>query len=56
MDEGRLIFSRYTQVGLRRLLTNRAAMGEQTLTIQKAWDVYERWWSDPRLYGSPNHR
>src|ERR1700722_11636314 len=29
--ETSLIFSRYTQVGLLRLLTNQAAMGEETL-------------------------
>ncbi len=54
--EGRLIFSRYTQVGLLRLLTNQAAMGEQTLTLQKAWDVYERWLSDPRVEFYPEPR
>ncbi len=46
--EARLIFSRYTHVGLIRMLTNSAAMGEQTLTVQKAWGVYERWLQDPR--------
>jgi len=54
--EGRLIFSRYTQVGLLRLLTNQAAMGEQTLTLQKAWEVYERWLSDPRVEFYPEPR
>ncbi len=29
--EDRLIFSRYTQLGLLRLLTNQSVMGEQTL-------------------------
>jgi predicted nucleic acid-binding protein len=53
--ETRLIFSRYTQVGLLRLLTNQAAMGEQTLTLQRAWGVYDRWLDDPRveLYPEP---
>ena len=41
-----LIFSRYTQIGL---LTNQAVMGEQTLTLQQAWAVYERWLNDPRV-------
>ena len=31
-----LIFSRYTQVGLLHLLTNRSVMGERTLTLRKA--------------------
>ncbi len=34
-----LIFSRFTQLGLLRLLTNAAAMGDQTLTLRKAWGV-----------------
>jgi hypothetical protein len=34
--ETRLIFCRYTHIGLLRLLTNQAVMGEQTLTLRKA--------------------
>jgi len=45
----RVILSRYTQLGLLRLLTNQAVMGEQVLTIRKAWIVYERWLKDPRI-------
>jgi toxin-antitoxin system PIN domain toxin len=44
-----LTFSRYTQVGLLRLLTNQRAMGEQTLSIPKAWALYDRWTRDPRF-------
>jgi toxin-antitoxin system PIN domain toxin len=54
--EVRLIFSRYTQVGLLRLLTNESVMGEQTLTLKKAWDVYDRWLSDPRVEYYPESR
>jgi toxin-antitoxin system PIN domain toxin len=54
--EVRLIFSRYTQVGLLRLLTNASVMGEQTLTLKKAWGVYERWLSDPRVEFYPEPR
>jgi toxin-antitoxin system PIN domain toxin len=54
--EMRLIFSRYTQVGLLRLLTNESAMGEQTLTLKKAWAVYERWLGDPRVAFYPEPR
>jgi hypothetical protein len=55
--ETSLIFSRYTQVGLLRLLTNRAAMGEETLTVDRAWNVYEGWLDDPRveLYPEPRN-
>jgi hypothetical protein len=37
-----LLFSRYTQVGLLRLLTNAAVMHEYTLTVQNGWTVYDR--------------
>lgn len=52
----RLIFSRYTQIGLLRLLTNQAAMGEQTLTLREAWGVYEQWLNDPRVEFYPEPR
>jgi uncharacterized protein len=55
-DDARLIFSRYTQVGLLRLLTNRAAMGEQTLNLRQAWGVYDRWLKDPRVEFYPEPR
>ena len=54
--EGRLIFSRYTHIGLLRLLTNPSAMGDQTLTLHKAWDVYDRWLNDPRVEFYPEPR
>jgi uncharacterized protein len=45
----RVGFSRFTQIGLIRLLTNPAVMGTGTLTLGKAWNVYERWLEDPRV-------
>jgi uncharacterized protein len=42
-SDHRLIFSRFTQIGLLRLLSNPAVMGDQTLTLRKAWGVYDRW-------------
>ena len=54
--EVRLIFSRYTQVGLLRLLTSRSVMGEQTLTLREAWSVYDRWLTDPRVEFYPEPR
>jgi predicted nucleic acid-binding protein len=54
--ETRLIFCRYTQIGLLRLLTNQAVMGEQTLTLRKAWSVYDRWLADPRVDFYPEPR
>ena len=52
----RLIFARYTQIGLLRLLTNQSVMGEQTLTLRKAWSVYDRWLQDPRVQFYPEPR
>jgi len=50
------VFSRYTQVGLLRLLTNQSVMGGQTLTLKSAWSVYERWLRDPRVEFYPEPR
>jgi uncharacterized protein len=55
-EKARLVFSRYTQVGLLRLLTNQAVMGEQTLTLGRAWGVYENWLRDPRVEFYPEPR
>jgi predicted nucleic acid-binding protein len=54
--EIRLNFCRYTQIRLLRLLTNQAVMGEQTLTLRKAWSVYDRWLADPRVEFYPEPR
>lgn len=54
--ETRLIFCRYTHVGLLRLLTNQSVMGQQTLTLQKAWGIYDRWLEDPRVEFFPEPR
>lgn len=47
--EIRLIFSRYTQIGMLRLLTNQTVMGGATLTLKQAWGIYEHWLADPRV-------
>jgi uncharacterized protein len=54
--DGRIIFSRYTQIGLLRLLTNQAVMGEQSLSLRKAWRVYDQWLTDPRVQFYPEPR
>jgi uncharacterized protein len=55
-DDRKLIFSRYTQIGLLRLLTNTSVMGDQTLAVGKAWNVYDRWLEDPRVEFYPEPR
>jgi uncharacterized protein len=47
--EALLVFSRYTQIGLLRLLTNQSAMAERILTLRQAWDAYDVWREDPRV-------
>ncbi len=55
--ESRVAFSRYTQIGLLRLLTNAAAMGGgRVLTIQEAWSTYDGWREDPRVEFYPEPR
>jgi uncharacterized protein len=54
--DSRLVFSRYTQLGLLRLLTNSSVMGGQTLTLRKAWSVYDRWIQDSRVDFYPEPR
>jgi toxin-antitoxin system PIN domain toxin len=54
--DARLVLSRYTHIGILRLLTNQAVMGEQTLTLRQAWKVYDRWLNDPRVEFHPESR
>jgi toxin-antitoxin system PIN domain toxin len=55
-DDATLIFSRYTQIGLLRLLTSSAVMGDETLNLSEAWTVYDRWLHDPRIEFYPEPR
>ena len=48
-QESQVIFCRFTQIGLLRLLTNQTVMGEETLTLKQAWGVYDQWLEDPRI-------
>ncbi len=44
---GRLFFCRLTQLGLLRLLTTEAVMGEEEVMSQtEAWEAYDRWLRD----------
>ncbi len=54
--DAHLILSRFTQIGLLRLLTNTAVMGDQTLTLRQAWAIYDRWLEDPRVEFCPEPR
>jgi toxin-antitoxin system PIN domain toxin len=44
-----LVFCRLTQLGLLRLLTTEAVMGDEVMTQPQAWATYDRWLQDPRV-------
>jgi toxin-antitoxin system PIN domain toxin len=48
-DGVRLCFCRHTQLGLLRLLTSEAVMGDDALTQPEAWTVYDGWLRDARV-------
>ena len=54
--DARLVFCRYTQVGLLRLLSNPSVMGDRVLPLGRAWDVYEQWIADVRVHYYPEPR
>lgn len=49
LGEERLCFSRHTQLGVLRLLCNRAVMQEETLSAQEAWRLYESAYDDANV-------
>ena len=49
-DDSHVCFCRFTQLGLLRLLTTGAVMGEDKVLSQtEAWVVYDRWIQDDRV-------
>jgi len=48
-DLERAFFCRITQIGLLRLLTNRAVMGRDVLPQRQAWRIYDRLLQDQRV-------
>jgi toxin-antitoxin system PIN domain toxin len=45
----RFCFCRFTQLGLLRLLTARAVMGDEVMHQVEAWAAYDRWLEDGRV-------
>jgi uncharacterized protein len=41
--ESTMVFCRQTQIGMFRLLTTEAVMGDEALTQQGCWTLYRRW-------------
>lgn len=49
LGDDEIVYCRFTQIGLLRLLTTSAVMGGDCLTVRKAWAVYDRWLHDPKV-------
>lgn len=49
----RLVFSRYTQLGLLRLVTNTQVMGDSIVSLEDAFALYDRLLEDSRIQISP---
>ena len=47
LENDRVLLCRFTQLGLLRLLTTDAVMGSNCLTVQEAWQVYDKWLREP---------
>ena len=47
--EGPIAFTRFTQIGLLRLLTTSAAMDGKPLRMSEAWRVYDKLFADDRV-------
>ena len=48
-DGTRFCFCRFTQLGLLRLLTADAVMGDEVMNQPEAWAVYDAWLADDRV-------
>lgn len=52
-DDSRILFARYTHLGLLRMLTNAHVMGSNAVSLGGAWKIYDRWLEDPRVASYP---
>jgi uncharacterized protein len=48
-EAGDIVFCRVTQMGLLRLLSNPAIMGDDAIDRSEAWRVYDQLWADERV-------
>jgi toxin-antitoxin system PIN domain toxin len=53
-EPSELLFSRYSQLGLLRLLTNAQVMGRSVATVSAAFAVYDEFLADPRISLTPD--
>ena len=47
--DSRLFFCRFTQLGLLRLLSAQAVMGDELMNQREAWAAYDLWLQDDRV-------
>jgi toxin-antitoxin system PIN domain toxin len=48
-SEGKVVFCRITQMGLLRILTNRHALGSDTLSASLAWGAFDAFLTNARI-------
>jgi toxin-antitoxin system PIN domain toxin len=48
-QDDQFFFCRFTQLGLLRLLTTKAVMGNDVRTMAGAWEIYDECCTDPRV-------
>jgi toxin-antitoxin system PIN domain toxin len=48
-EPSRFLFSRYSQLGLLRLVTNAQVMAESAVSLEQAFALYDRLLEDPRI-------
>lgn len=48
-ENGRIAFSRFSQLGFLRLMTTAAAMDGRPLSMAEAWRVHDRFYNDDRV-------
>lgn len=53
LDEAVLLFCRFTMLGFLRLLTNQKVMGDSTVTLAGALQLYDRWRLAPHVELAP---
>src|SRR5258708_37645022 len=49
IQDATLLFCRFTMLGFLRLLTNEKVMGDSTVTVNSALELYDQWKQDPRV-------
>lgn len=42
-DDSHIVFCRHTQLGLFRVLSTPAVMGDEALTLRACWQIFDRW-------------